>query len=150
MITILKDGKPVRHIECPEEMYSIQCRDGETYVEGRLEIPEDTSYKDSVTYKLMLINREYSKAIARLTDGIIKDEMDTWLKQETEARSWLVDNNYYTPLIDAMCSARLCDKMYLVGKIIEKADLYTSEVGKLLGEKQKQEKALLDSSVTKE
>ena len=150
MITIFKNGKPVRHVECPDYMYDIQCQEGETYVEGILEIPEDTSFSESLSYKLMMINREYEEAVNSLTEDISKDEKDTWLKQETEARAWFVDNNYYTPLIDAMCSARLCDKMYLVGKIIEKSDLYTSEVGKLLGEKQKQEKALLDSSVTKE
>ena len=143
MITIFKNGKPVRHVECPEYMYEIQCQEGETYVEGRIEIPEDTSYKESISYKLMLINREYEEAINNLTEDISKDEKDTWVKQESEARAWVLDKSSPTPLLSAMCEARGCSLEYMVGKVIEKSDLYTIEVGRLLGEKQRKEKELL-------
>ena len=68
MITIFKNGKPVRHVQCPEDMYEIQCQEGETYVEGIVEIPEDTSYKEMLPYKLMMINREYEEAVNSLKD----------------------------------------------------------------------------------
>lgn len=143
MITIFKNGKPIRHVECPDYMYEIQCQEGETYVEGRVEIPEDTSFKESLSYKLMMINREYEEAVNNLTEDISKDEKDTWVKQESEARAWVVDNNSPTPLLSAMCEARGCSLEYMVGKVIEKSDLYTAEVGRLLGEKQRKEKELL-------
>lgn len=143
MITIFENGIPVRHVECPEYMYDIQCQEGETYVEGIVEIPEDTSFTESLLYKLMIINREYESAVANLTEGIHKDERDTWVKQENEARAWVVDNNSPTPLLSAMCEARGCSLEYMVGKVIEKSDLYTAEVGRLLGEKQRKEKELL-------
>ena len=143
MITIFKNGKPVRHVDCPEYMYDIQCQEGETYVEGMVEIPEDTSFTESLLYRLMIINREYESAVANLTEGIPKDERDTWVKQESEARLWVVDNNSLTPLLSAMCEARGCSLEYMVGKVIEKSDLYTAEVGRLLGEKQRKEKELL-------
>ena len=88
MITIFKNGKPVRHVDCPEYMYDIQCKEGETYVEGIVEIAEDTSFTKSLSYRLMIINREYESAVANLTEGIHKDERDTWVKQENEARAW--------------------------------------------------------------
>lgn len=143
MITIFENGIPVRHVECPEYMYDIQCQEGETYVEGIVEIPEDTSFTESLLYKLRIINREYESAVANLTEGIHKDERDTWVKQENEARAWVVDNNSPTPLLSAMCEARGCSLEYMVGKVIEKSDLYTAEVGRLLGEKQRKEKELL-------
>lgn len=143
MITIFKNGKPIRHVECDEYMYEIQCQEGETYVEGRIEIPEDTSFTESLLYRLMIINREYESAVANLTEGIHKDERDTWVKQENEARAWVVDNNSPTPLLSAMCEARGCSLEYMVGKVIEKSDLYTAEVGRLLGEKQRKEKEIL-------
>ena len=143
MITIFKNGKPIRHVECDEYMYDIQCQEGETYVEGMVEIPEDTSFTESLPYKLMIINREYEEAVNNLTEDISKDERDTWVKQEQEARAWVVDNNSPTPLLSAMCEARGCSLEYMVGKVIEKSDLYTIEVGRLLGEKQRKEKELL-------
>ena len=45
-------------------------------------------------------------------------------------------------LIDAICLARDCDKSYLVGKIIEKADAYAVAVGTLTGIRQKLEKEI--------
>ena len=143
MITIFKNGKPVRHVDCPEFMYDIQCQEGETYVEGMVEIPEDTSFTESLLYRLMIINREYESAVANLTEGIHKDERDTWVKQEQEARAWVLDKSSPTPLLSAMCEARGCSLEYMVGKVIEKSDLYTAEVGRLLGEKQRKEKELL-------
>ena len=143
MITIFKNGKPVRHVQCPEDMYEIQCQEGETYVEGRIEIPEDTSFKEMLPYKLMMINREYEEAINSLTEDISKDERDTWLKQEQEARTWVLDKSSPTPLLSAMCAARGCSLEYMVGKVIEKSDLYTIEAGRLLGEKQRKEKQIL-------
>lgn len=87
-------------------------------------------------------NSDYESAIKSLTLGVPLSEISTWTKQELEAREWLKDNTYPTPLIDAICLARDCDKSYLVGKIIEKADAYAIAVGTLTGIRQKQEKLI--------
>lgn len=93
-------------------------------------------------YLLSKLNQEYIQSVASITSGVTSEEISTWTKQESEARSWLVDNNYSTPLIDAICSSRGVPKSYLVNKIIEKADLYASAIGALTGERQKQEKLI--------
>ena len=62
---------------------------------------------------------------------------------EQEARAYLLDSNASTPLIDSICLTRDCDKSYLVGKIIEKADAYAVAVGTLTGIRQKLEKDIL-------
>lgn len=61
---------------------------------------------------------------------------------EQEARAYLLDSNAPTPFIDAICLARECDKSYLIGKIIEKADAYAIAVGTLIGIRQKLEKEI--------
>lgn len=65
-------------------------------------------------------------------------------KQEQKYRSYLIDNNTNTPLIDAICLSIDCDKTYLLDKIIQKANAYASAIGALVGERQKQEKLILD------
>ena len=61
---------------------------------------------------------------------------------EQEAIAYLLDSNASTPLIDSICLTRDCDKSYLVGKIIEKADAYAVAVGMLTGIRQKLEKEI--------
>lgn len=92
-------------------------------------------------------NSDYESAIKSLTLGVPLSEISTWTKQELEAREWLKDNTYPTPLIDAICEARECEKSYLVGKIIEKADSYAVEVGRLTGLRQKQEKLITQGAI---
>ena len=144
MITILRKGTPVRHVECAEELYELQCMEDETYVVGKLDIPMDESYKLGLPYKLMLIDREYMKAIEELTAQVSAAESATWLKQEQEAKAWCVDGTVATPFLQAVCEARGCTMEYLVGKVIEKSNLYNAEVGRLLGIKQKKEKELIE------
>lgn len=95
-------------------------------------------------YLLSKINTDYENAVSQLTSSVPNSEISTWTKQENEARSWLVDNSVNTPLIDAICTSRGCEKAYLVNKIIEKADSYANAIGLLVGDRQKQEKLILD------
>ena len=89
------------------------------------------------------VNEWYEAEVEKLVKGVPATEKSTWTKQETEARSWLTDNTVPTPLIDSLCEARGVDKVYLVGKIVEKADAYAVVVGSLTGLRQKQEDELL-------
>lgn len=93
-------------------------------------------------YTLKYINKEYEDAVRNLTIDTPDSEKQTWLKQESEARTYILDSNTPTPFIDAICLARECDKSYLVGKIIEKADAYAVAVGMLTGIRQKLEKEI--------
>jgi hypothetical protein len=99
--------------------------------------------KTDSTYLLSKANAEFETAISNLTSSIPTSEISTWTKQESEARAYLLDDTVSTPFIDAICLARDCDKSYLVGKIIEKADAYAVAVGALTGVRQKLEKEIL-------
>lgn len=85
------------------------------------------------------INDVYKRKVNALTIDTPEEEINTWSKQETEAKAFLLDNSSPTPLIDSICLKRNIDKNILVSKIIEKANLYSIAVGELTGERQKLE-----------
>lgn len=88
------------------------------------------------------IDSDFEKSIKAITIGVPESEIQTWTKQELEARAYILDNTASTPLIDALCTARGVPKDYLVAKIIEKADAYAVSVGQLTGLRQKAEDEL--------
>jgi hypothetical protein len=82
------------------------------------------------------INRIYEAAVNALTAGYPQNEIDSWAKQETEARAWLDDNAYPTPWIDAAAAARGILKVELIGLIIGNADALAPMHGALTGKRQ--------------
>jgi hypothetical protein len=70
--------------------------------------------------------------------GYTQDEIDSWPKQEAEARAWFADNTAPTPLLDGIVSQTGEDKTILVDGIIEKADLFAAAFGAALGRKRSQ------------
>lgn len=92
---------------------------------------------------LKVVNREYEDSVAMLIDSTPGSERETWIKQETEARAWLLDNSAYTPVINGIMAGREIEKEWLVNKIIEKADLYAENIGVFMGIRQKKEKEIL-------
>lgn len=103
--------------------------------------------RNDINYLLEKINQEFTSSVNNLTSSIPSSEISTWVKQESEARAWLIDNNVSTPLVDAICTSRGVDKAYLVNKIIEKADAYAIAIGTLTGERQKQEKLIIEGRI---
>ncbi len=92
--------------------------------------------------ELKYINEWYEAEVEKLVKGVPLTERSTWTKQETEARGFIVDNTYSTPLLDTIAVTRNVDKTLLVSKVIEKSDLYTIAIGQLTGEKQRREDLL--------
>ncbi|MBE0498584.1 MAG: hypothetical protein IBX43_05005 [Campylobacterales bacterium] len=92
---------------------------------------------------LQVINDEFDAKLQLLIAGIPEGERASWTKQESEARAYALDPLAYTPLLDSLAFSRGVDKAYLVGKVIEKADLYSQSVGAIIGERQKSEDRLL-------
>lgn len=85
------------------------------------------------------VNTDYEAQVNALTEGVPEAEIKTWTKQELEARAYQANNTASTPLIDALCEARGVSKDYLVGKIIDKAEMYAVAIGSLTGARQKAE-----------
>lgn len=83
-------------------------------------------------------NHEFESAVEALIAGIPKDEQMTWTKQEEQARAYLKDSAAITPLLDKILEQRtkFTSKTELAEKIVEKADMYESAVGELIGKRQ--------------
>jgi hypothetical protein len=79
-----------------------------------------------------------------------KPEMDSWIKQEQEARLFATDPTASTPLIDSLVISRAMSetKAELASRIIVLADVYTLKVGEILGKYQGLRKAVF--AVTKD
>lgn len=114
--------------------------------EGEFPVPifRELTIEELTPYLAKDINSRFEDEVSKLTADTPSSEVSTWLKQESEARKYLEDTTAPTPLIDAICEARECPKAYLIGKIIEKADKYSYELGVLTGIRQKEEKLLIE------
>lgn len=148
-----EDGTIKQFTRCDETEIELYQSEYIEYSEDSFEFDSNYNYKiennkvvkterNDNSYLLGKANADFEAAISSLTSSIPTSEISTWTKQESEARAYLLDNNALTPLIDAICLARECDKSYLVGKIIEKADAYAVAVGTLTGIRQKLEKEI--------
>lgn len=93
--------------------------------------------KDDMQTYMDKINKEYAEEVEKLNNTTPIEEVLTWTKQENEARAYLANSAVSTPLIDALASSRGVTKMYLVNKIIAKADAYATAIGVLTGEMQR-------------
>jgi hypothetical protein len=63
-------------------------------------------------------------------------EKSTWEEQKREAFGWVVDNDYQTPIIDALSTGRNIDKSLFVQKIINNVTAYNVKLANLLLEQQ--------------
>lgn len=150
-----EDGTVKQFTRCDETEIELYQSEYIEYSEDNFEFDSNYTYKiennevvkterNDNSYLLSKANADFETAILSLTSSIPTSEISTWTKQEQEARAYLLDDTASTPLIDAICLARDCDKSYLVGKIIEKADAYAIAVGTLTGIRQKQEKLITE------
>ena len=148
-----EDGTIKQFTRCDETEIELYQSEYIEYSEDSFEFNSNYTYKiennevvkterNDNSYLLGKANADFETAISSLTSSVPTSEISTWTKQESEARAYLLDSNASTPFIDAICLARDCDKSYLIGKIIEKADAYAIAVGTLTGIRQKLEKEI--------
>lgn len=104
--------------------------------------PKPKNIEELKQEKLADINSEFDKSMQPIINGIPSIERESWKKQEEEARSYQANNSAATPLIDALSASRGVTKAELVTRIINKADLYATISGQLIGKRQKLEDQL--------
>lgn len=92
------------------------------------------------------INIECDRIIGSLVAVYPRFEIDTFPRQDIEARAFLIDPDSATPLLDALSDNRGIDKAELAGKIIENSDAYSAYAGAVIGYRQKLEIAVNASS----
>jgi len=66
-------------------------------------------------------------------------EIQTWPKQEAEARAWALDANAPTPTCDLIMAERGLTKEDFMQRVIIKADLFTEMSGRAAGKRQRLE-----------
>ena len=115
-------------------------------VDGKYVPDMDAEAKAEKESALVNANTEYENQVKALTTGIPESEKLTWTKQEQEARAYLADSSAVTPLLDGIVASRGVDKDYLVLKVIEKADMYATTIGYLIGYRQAVENTLTQTS----
>ncbi len=95
------------------------------------------------TDALTSANAEASARIAVVRTGTPEDEVQSWGKQESEARALLADATATTPLLTAIAAARGVPIDRLAAKVIEKSDAYAIYTGALIGTRQSLEDKLM-------
>lgn len=96
------------------------------------------------------ITQSFNASMSQVVGDTSSYEISSWGKQEAEARSFAnaATTLNPTPLIDNLASARGIPKALLASKIIQKADLYSSYSGQLIGKRQGLEDAI-DAATSK-
>ncbi len=85
--------------------------------------------------KKMEISTAYEQAVFVIRGAYSQTEMDTWNKQEAEARAVIADPASITPLLSAIATARGLSVAVIAASIIAKADAYAASAGTILGKR---------------
>lgn len=112
--------------------------------------PNPPTLAELKTAKKAEITQAFNLDMSAVVGDTPAHEISSWSKQEAEARSFANAATTLNPmpLIDNLASARGIQKTLLAGKIIQKADLYSSYSGQLIGKRQGLEDAI-DAATTK-
>jgi hypothetical protein len=100
--------------------------------------------------KLSVINAEYEAAAESARQQTPSSEVETWSRQEAEARAWVVDGAVATPFVDGIADARGVGRVDLLHKIIARSDAYALLIASLTGQRQGYEDALKRADTTAE
>lgn len=87
---------------------------------------------------------QFEEATKELENLYPEIEKRTFIKQENEARAFLLDNTTITPTLTPIATARDITVLEVVNRVILKADEYTLEAATLIGTRQCKED-LIDS-----
>jgi hypothetical protein len=99
--------------------------------------PEPLTFLEAKAAKLKEINDRCSLELKMVKFGYPDEEVESWSKQETEARAYMAVNTVATPFLTALAAARQVPFDLLVAKVVEKADLFATITGTIIGKRQR-------------
>lgn len=108
----------------------------------------DTSAEDlavAKSEKASEIRREYDSEMNALTSQYPASEINSWPKQESEARAYLADNAIPTPILTAIATASGTTVDLLAARVMVKAEAYSQFAGTLIGKRQALEAQVTDA-----
>lgn len=113
-------------------------------------IPQDHGIDSLKQKALSKALDAFNEACNVITENAPSKEIDSWKKQEDEARAWSADNTAPTPLIDGLLTSRGLGetKAQLVQKIIENADNWAIAYSDVLGVYQNRVKRINSPTAT--
>ena len=91
---------------------------------------------------LSTINSKCEQLLSQIKTGYPQGEVESWSKQELEAKSFIADSNADVPLISAIASARGLPVAELASRILLKSSAYAAAAGAIVGTRQALEDAL--------
>lgn len=118
---------------------------GWSYVDGVLTPPPTTPEIPAPTpaelkrEAIVRINRASEDGLRQYLEMYPEYEIQTWPKQEAEARAWALDENAPTPTCDLIMAERGLDKTDFMQRVLIKADLFTEMSGRAAGKRQRLE-----------
>lgn len=86
--------------------------------------------------KLAELSAAFSVGMGVLKVGYPEEEIQSWTKQEAEARNYSPTNSTSAPLLTAMAAARGIPLGELVERVKANADAWTAMSGELIGKRQ--------------
>lgn len=101
--------------------------------------PHRPTLDETKSSTLDAINARCAQELAAVRSGYPDDEVQSWAKQEAEARSY---GTSPTPLLSALSAARGIDLEELVAKVIAKSDAFATVSGTIIGTRQACEDAI--------
>lgn len=87
--------------------------------------------------KRQVIFEAYRDEVTIITANYEQSEIDTWPKQETQARAYISDNQASVPFLSNQAAARGITVAALANIIVTKADVYEADIATALGKRQK-------------
>lgn len=102
---------------------------------------------DCKAKKLDEINAHCAELLAGVRAGYPSDEVQSWQKQETEARAYAANSSAAVPFLSSLASARGIEIAELVSRVIAKADLFAATSGQIIGTRQHYEDCI-DAATT--
>lgn len=87
--------------------------------------------------KLANFSQQCTDALAQVKAGYPDDEVQSWGKQEAEARAFSANVDAPIPLLTAIATTRQVPVDLLASKVIAKADLFAAASGEIIGMRQR-------------
>lgn len=109
---------------------------GGTFAAPVVPVPALTDVKAA---KLVELAAACSLRMDAIKAGYPLDEVQSWDKQESEARAYTASNTAATPLLSALAAARGIALADLAARVIAKADQFAAASGAIIGKRQKYE-----------
>jgi hypothetical protein len=111
---------------------------GWTYAGGAFSAPVAPviPLADVKSAKLAQLSSECSMRMDAIKAGYPAEEVQSWDKQESEARAYTVSSSAATPLLSALAAARGITLADLAARVIAKADQFAAASGAIIGKRQ--------------